>query len=417
MPKQKLTALAAAALVLAAPGAHASDWLDSFQVRGFGTVGFTYSDEKEADFVTNFLNQPGGAGQSEQWGHSVDTKYGLQLDARFNEQFSAVVQAIVQQQYDDEFRPDIEWANLRYQVSNDFSLRAGRIVAPTNMLSDSRNVGYAHIWARPPIEVYAGIPFTNLDGADATYRTRFAGTTATFQIAVGGSEMTYDNGGALVESEVEGFAVNGLFERGRLGVRLGYTQVDLDVPAIEAWGDGMRAIAGDSEASRRFADRYASEGTVRYYSLGATYERGNWLTAAELMYSEMDAYAFANDTSGYLSVGYRMGAVTPFAVAGFRDSDTMRMANADDYAVAPGQEGNRDDLVAAVNRLVAMSDNSQTSITLGARWDFAPGMALKVQGMHAKTGSNSSGILTNASDAFEPGKSYNLFTANVDFVF
>ena len=57
-------------------------------------------------------------------------------------------------------RPYFEWANIKYQATRDLSVRAGRVVAPMFMISDSRMVGYAQTMVRPPEEVYFINPIT-----------------------------------------------------------------------------------------------------------------------------------------------------------------------------------------------------------------------------------------------------------------
>ena len=120
-----------------------------FSFSGFGTVGLAHSSEKRADFIANDL-QLRGAGRNGKWSAEVDSRIGVQLDAKFNSQLSAVLQVTSEQRYDGSYKPELEWANIKYQITPDLSVRAGRIVLPTFLLSDSRKVGYASPWVRPP---------------------------------------------------------------------------------------------------------------------------------------------------------------------------------------------------------------------------------------------------------------------------
>jgi len=72
----------------------------------------------------------------------------------------------------------VEWANLIYALSPDASVRIGRIVLPTFMVADSRKVGYANPWVRPPVEVYGLVPITQSDGLDASYRVVWGETAS-----------------------------------------------------------------------------------------------------------------------------------------------------------------------------------------------------------------------------------------------
>jgi len=100
----------------------------SYSFNGFGTLGTVYSDEDRADFVSSWVLQPNGAGHTSEWHADIDTKLGGQVNARFNEQFSAVLQVVVERQEDNAWTPAIEWANIQYQLNDNFSIRLGRTV-------------------------------------------------------------------------------------------------------------------------------------------------------------------------------------------------------------------------------------------------------------------------------------------------
>jgi hypothetical protein len=96
---------------------------------------------------------------------------GAQVTARLTERWSAVLQVVSEQDPGHTYRPEVEWANVKYQATPDLSVRIGRTVLPVLMLADIRRVGYANPWVRPPVEVYSLVPVTSNDGVDASYRT------------------------------------------------------------------------------------------------------------------------------------------------------------------------------------------------------------------------------------------------------
>ena len=69
-----------------------------------------------------------------------------------------------------------------------------------------------------------------------------------------------------------------------------------------------------------------------------------------------------------------------------------------------------------LNELLS-SGIQQESITVGARWDFRPGMALTAQYDHIDMRSGTSGGLINQQPEFTPGGRINLFSLSLDFVF
>ena len=59
----------------------------------------------------------------------------------------------------------IEWAFAAYRPQADLTLRLGRVNPDWFLMSDYRNVGFAYLMARPPVEFYGSLP-SSLDGMD-----------------------------------------------------------------------------------------------------------------------------------------------------------------------------------------------------------------------------------------------------------
>src|SRR5690606_29899007 len=173
--------LALAGLLATPLAAAAQDGEPMFSFSGFGTVGAVHNSEDHADFATDF--GPDGAGHSDSVSFTPDSRLGLQLDARFSERFSAVVQLTSEYDYEGSYAPDVTLAHVRYAFSPALSLRLGRLAPPMFMLSDYRKVGYAMPWLRPPVEVYnASI---QLDGGELMYRFNAGAAAVTLQLLAG----------------------------------------------------------------------------------------------------------------------------------------------------------------------------------------------------------------------------------------
>jgi len=143
-----------AALLLALPLAAWAQEAPSWKFSGYGTVGVAHSDNRQADYLIDEF-KPNGPGYTRSWSPDVDSRLGLQLSAQFTPTLSAVVQVLSKQDENNSYRPELEWANVRWQPTPEFSLRAGRIVLPVFMVTDTRWVGYSNPWVRPPVEMYA----------------------------------------------------------------------------------------------------------------------------------------------------------------------------------------------------------------------------------------------------------------------
>jgi len=76
------------------------------RVSGFGTPGVVHASEREADYTSSVM-KASGAGGTRRW--------------------SAVLQVVSEQGLDNSYRPRVEWANVKYEVTPELAVRAGRI--------------------------------------------------------------------------------------------------------------------------------------------------------------------------------------------------------------------------------------------------------------------------------------------------
>jgi hypothetical protein len=165
-----------------------------FSFSGFGTLGVVHSSEHEADFVSNGM-QSKGPGFTDNWSATPDSKLGAQVSAQVTDRLSLVVQAVSQYQSNGTYRPDVEWANIKYQITPELDIRAGRIALPTFLYSDSINIGYALPYLRIPLEIYGELPVGSSDGVDSTYRLHVGDATNSTQAYAGRFNSSTPNGG------------------------------------------------------------------------------------------------------------------------------------------------------------------------------------------------------------------------------
>jgi predicted porin len=409
----RITALAVAVLLHPAAAQSHETGASRFTLNGFGTVGVVHSDEAQADFVANQL-APDGAGYTRAWSPEVDSRFGLQLTADLTPRLTGILQLIAEQRYDDSYTPTVEWANLRYDLTPDLSVRAGRMVQPSFMVSEYRKVGYATPWVRPPEEVYRLVPVTNFDGIDLSYRAHFDGFTNTLRGSYGRTEATSPNGG---ESEARGaVTLADTLEWGAATLFASYshTRLTIDEENLTALFDAFRQFGPEGVA---IAERYdADDKRLKVMAVGARYDPGDWFVMGERAHT--DSRTFFGDSRGwYLTGGYRFGAVTPYlTVARVRVDSSTSDPGLSLGGLPPPLAAQATALNAALNGLLG-SAAQQKSVALGARWDFTHNAALKVQYDRIELDDGSPGVLTNLQPGFEPGGQVNLFSVTLDFVF
>lgn len=413
----RLTTIALSLLLFTACSAHAEDNTISptpgFLFSGFGTLGMAHSSEHQADYTSSPSTKPNGTGATRTWSPDLDTRLGLQIAATITSDLSAVLQVISQQQYDNSYRPSVEWANLKYMVTPDFTVRVGRIALPTFLVGDYRNVGYAVPWVRPPVELYGRmIPMTANDGIDASYRTYLGEASNTLQLSYGSDVIRSPR--LRSPSRVQNIAgLFNTFTSGPATLRVSYQRGKTTVPDSNAFFDLYRQF-GPSGAA--IADNYSYDHQrISFLSLGASYDPGDWFLMSEWGSGKFSS-VIGNQTARYASGGYRLGAWTPYATY----STSRKHGAVSDPGLNPAglpayAAGTAGALNGVLNAL--LRPTTSTTVSLGTRWDIQRDVALKLQLDHIRPTAGSSGGLTNIAAGYQPQASFNVLSLTVDFVF
>jgi hypothetical protein len=287
--KKVFAATALAAAILQAP-AHAQS-LDSllngvdFTVGGFGTLGTVKTNTDAAQFVRD--GQPSGATKT--LSEKVDSNLAVQATARVNSWLSATVQILdAQRQYSSYMTADVSWAYLKIDPIENLTFKLGRVELPLFAISDSRDIGYANTWVRPPNEVYGLANLESLNGAQATYTLPIGPTHLSVTGFVGNSKLYIG-----VTSKYNGYDVHGgelRWETDWVTLRAGIATSKNPVPA-----------AG-------IADHYTFSG------FGLLVDHNNIVAQAESVRRYDTAYQANVDAKGWYALGgYRFGKVLPFA--------------------------------------------------------------------------------------------------------
>lgn len=391
-----------------------ADDLQSFRVvvSSFGTVGVTHSNNPRGDFTPSLLS-PTGAGFSHSWSTDVDSRLGGQIFVEANRKFAAVVQVISEQRYDRTYRPHVEWANVEYRPIDRLRVRVGRTVLQNFLYSDTRKVGYANPWVRPPIEVYDLLPITNSDGLDVRYDISWGATSNRLIAAYGGNvvKLPAQLGGGEDRSR-HLLLISDTLEFGAATVHLSYQQSDLTNASLSAVVDAFRNFGPEGE---RLADRYDQRNKrASVLVAGAQYDPGRWFMVGE--WGHVRFHSILGEATGwYVSGGYRWRALTPYVLYSNVTPEGNRSDPGLDLAALPGQAiGPAAGLNAFLNGFLSGAPH-QSSTTIGLRWDPVRKIDLKLQYDRVRLGAGSRGTLTNLQPDFRLGSAVNLISFTVDF--
>lgn len=426
--------LAAACLGCAMP-AQAEFTVGDFSLSGFGTVGWSQSDQ---DFTyQRFITQQGTLKR--------DTRVGLQADWRISPEWYATLQLKLAPSIKSDSRWDISpaWGFVAWRPNDDWLLRAGRLRMPLYLYSESMDVGHTHDMARLPGEMYAAVPVPDFDGLYVS-RSWTVGAQADQEItldAYGGTARTHARiwlrdglppvlpAGALfaeVEAEQAGMALTwrtpqllmrgavsrSTIDRGMgvavtfpyvsLGPGLGYYQSNPALP-----GPGIPTVPKVSNT---------------LVSAGAELNLGQgWRVTGEFMRNiQHDTEVGADATAGYVAVFKQMGPLTPYAsVAGLRSRQLARdwyqrlTANPLPDVIPGGAQINQ------AQRLAADTfwPSDQHSLALGASYKLGPAMKLKGEWLHTRVNNVSRLVDTPSGSPTPVRRQVNVLTVNLDFTF
>lgn len=382
----------------------------SWKFSGFGTLGMVHASVRDADFSSTVL-RANGAGRSERWSPDVDSRLGAQLDLSRG-RWSGVLQVVSEQNMEGNYRPRIEWANVKYQATPDLALRIGRIALPVFLMADYRKVGYTMPWLRPPVEVYGGLPISSSDGIDATWRWGRGDTRHATQAFFGRTDTRLFD-----ERRVEAHGIAGLshsIERGALSARLSALTAHLTTGVGDEVFSPMRAFGPQGAA---LADRYAiAHKRVSMVSAGLSYDPGQWFVSAEAGHAQTHSL-LGETTTMYAGAGYRFASLTPYL--GFAKV-RAHGANRDPGLALAGLPPRTQALGAALNAALNLYLGTipiQTTFSTGLRWDLATNIALKAQYDRARPTDGSRGTLINTPSSFRYGQTVHVASVALDFVF
>jgi len=407
MRKFKLAAAVAAGLCGLYGNVQAQEG-PAFKFSGFGTVGATRSNVDKADFVST-QHESEGTGHTRNTDFSLDTKLGGQVDLTLNKQFSAALQGLVEKDVDGDFKASLSLAFVKWAPGYGVEARLGRLPWSAYLVSDYRKIGFSQTWVRPPMEVYY-LSGSTMDGGDLTWRTTAGSVALKAQLAYGKSKEK------LQSAEISGkqvIAVNLTADIDALTLRASHIrlgkftlksdQVDQMFQAVRyglpanALFQGSPALPGNPALADEYQVKDKPQG---YTSVGVSYDPGEWFVMSEAAY--IHANGFVTASKGiYVTGGLRLGAFTPYASVGRYSHGSVPVTS--------------HPLLDAAMASSAANDYKSTS--LGVRWDFHKQADLKLQLDRFSNDSGSTGPLANVQAGFVPGRSFNVLTAAVDFLF
>lgn len=345
-----------------------------FKLAGFGTLGFSHSSQGLGDYLVDSTTAK-GAGRSYNWAMGNDSRLGVQVTADFTPKLSAVLQMISEYQTDNSYKPEVEWANVKYAFTPDAYIQVGRIALPTFLNSDSRKVGYSYPWIHPPVDLYRQLTITNSDGVDAMYRFEVSDAVNSTKLLYGRNKIEHLN---TVSNSENMWGVFDTLEYGLATFHVGYQK---------RISSSVYLLTGLPGAWIPNSD----------LSIGVNYDTGDWFTMTEWLQRKSNIKIDAM----YVSGGYRVNDFTPYLTYSQNSSGSFLPGFPPPTAAA-----------------IQIANRAQSTVSAGLRWDFMKNTDFKLQYDQVRLSNNSNGYLANLpANAILYGSTFHVVSAVVDFIF
>ncbi|MDB5879235.1 MAG: hypothetical protein JWQ41_2649 [Variovorax sp.] len=362
-----------------------------WNVSGFGTLGVV---DQSGGGGLRFLRNSTQLGSSSKLSALSDSRLGLQLDWRSGSQWEGGIQGVLlRRPTGTPASESIEWAYLGYRLWPDTRVRIGRTSPDLFLFSDSRNVGFALPWARPPVDFYGNVPLAAIDGididqswraGDSTWRARAtAGSVDTSVTDTDGTRLKFKGKDVMALSltrEEGGLLMKATFLRSRLRVNTGAGAAQLQQGLDEL---SALPVPGLADSLGPLGSNLWSGGPASYFGLAAMYETGPWTFVAEGSQVNVPRSPLSA-RRGYVSAGYRVGPVTYYGIAS-RVKPTKgavtepALVDALTPLIGPESAQQAQTIAGFASAAGNNFRYDQATVGVGLRWDFLPNAALKLQ--------------------------------------
>lgn len=274
--------------LLVGPLALAADWTDRTNISGFYSSRYSITDEKA------YFHGDSDTGINKD-GSFQGTKIGLTVTSQLSDDLN-VAMLMMSADGHDAYATHVDWAFASFRLSDEFTLRAGKIKFPVGLVNEYVDVGVAYPWINAPLLLYA----EEISGAQAT-REAYTGASMLWE----GEAGDWSFGGDLFFGQVD---LNGMAVKGTLGVTARANWDDtIELQASTYEGEmktdptGSLAIMNEKAHSARL--------------VGIKLDWNNIVAYAEAAKVEMDVTVMGkkvgNSDVWYATLGYRIGKFLP----------------------------------------------------------------------------------------------------------
>ena len=401
--------------------------ISPFRISGFGTLARSWDNDDRLALIRDITQRPREDGFYSGGTWRLDSRLGLQFAYRFSPQVEAVAQVVARAQESQEFHHYVDLAYLDIQAIPEARIRLGRIGYDAFLMSDHRNLGFAYAWVRPPVEFYSWVPMFGIDGADITHDFQQGDATWRLRAQAGSSDLVTPMGFTFNFHADSIWSLSLHREAGpwRLKASLsGFTSgAEIEMP-IAPVHQGLQQIAQltrgllpaiSQEAQYMIDETSFKDIRLSYYGFGAAYDDGTWFGQAEASSLRTGNNIVPQTNNAYAVIGRRIGAWSPFLMAGISRPDRKLAKPQNDWSIlGPAAAGLQ---ATTYQGILNTTRFDQESYSLGTRWDVHPQAALKLQVDHTRIHPYGYATWFREFSLISRSTRVNQLTLSMDFIF
>jgi len=362
-----------------------------YSVKGYASFVAGMTTDKN-EFHSN--NKYGDGVYDQSFDFSPESRVGLQFTAQITDKLSATAQVISRGALD--WKPELPWAYLAYEVNDNLQIKAGRLKAPFYMYSDYQDIGYALPWISPPRSAYV-VPADYMEGVNFLGSFSTGAIDHTIEVFGGIMDDTRDSetkNEINVDADIVGISWTPSYDW--LSIRFSYTEasnMELHTPAYDAMVPGLIAAEAaypGTVAANVLRRASLDDAKLIFSGIGIKADFEKLFIIAEFNQMDWPVSILSHQKRFYATAGYRVNdKFTPYVTFMKNDDNPGHHIDLDTSNGAPQS------VIAPLNGLSSAfsSASDTTAWAIGGRYDLMPNVALK-----AEYQSQSSTLTNNSGD-------------------
>lgn len=317
-----------------------------------------------------------------------ESMFALQMSSDLQDGLSATAQIVARG--NEDFDAEFEWAYVSYQINDDLKVSGGKMRIPFYRYSDFLDVGYAYRWVRPPQSVY-NFAFSTYEGLNLLHNTTLGDWDSTMQVIYGSFSGKVPPAVGATPEQIELndiMGVNWTVSYDWFSARAAYIVADTTINASSI--AGLTAALNGYGLTQQANNLLVDEDDGSFFGVGFSVDYNDFLFDAEYTQIEVTDSLLPDQTQYYASVGYRLNDWTVHLTYENNDDehDSNRLNTVPVSIAGPNNtvvpvsldpaNTNAPLLKDLTNQVYLGAKQESSTVIVGARYDFHPSAAFKI---------------------------------------